>query len=377
MNKLLFFLLTLSSVGSYASKARMQALANSFHFVDAQTVFKRPIDLIYLDNFVLLESGITAATSAQDNSEAMLSYSLKKNDSENHRIAASFGHQEASVIEARQFIKGLSGTNIELQQNPLHLFYAVDDAVTSYAVGLFYSTKDEKLTGLKESSAGLSLGAEIGKFQISALYVSMNSVRAAGGKQFDGAGYLQAQASYLSDTTLFEFTFKTSRPKLTTEVGGVTTLTESHTHDVATLGLADSNTLGENEFFWGGQVVSMRINCNHKASVVCNKIYTNTSVPAWFGIEAQATDWLVFRSAIKQSFLVNITKDDVGYPAAAISGATGAIVDLGAGANSTSVTAGVGLKFKNLTLDGVLSTASTQVLDARNLLSQLALTYGF
>lgn len=355
----------------------MQALANSFHFVDAQTVYKRPIDLIYLDNFVLFEGGETAAISAEDNAEAMISYSLK----ENHRIALSLGHQEASVVEARQFINVLSGSNLELAQNPLHFFYAVDDAVTSYAAGLFYSTKDDKLTGLKESSAGLSLGAEFGKFQVNILYVATNNVKAAAGKQFDGDGYWQALASYLSDTTLFEFTYKTSKPRLSTEAAGVATLTESHTQDVATLGLADSNILGdilgENEFFWGAQIVSIRLNCNYNLSIACSKTFTNTTVPMWFGVEAQAADWMVFRGAIRQSFLINISKDNIGYPAGSVSGATGSVTDLGAGANDTLVTAGVGLKFKNLTLDGVLSTASTQVVDAHNFLSQVAVVYSF
>ena len=354
-------------------RQRLQALANSFHLVDAQSVYKRPIDLVYLDNYVALETGVTAATSVNDNAEAMISYS----SDEKHRLAVSFGHQDVAVAGSRQFINILSGSAFELAQNPLHVFYSVDDPLTPYAVGLFYSAKNDKLSGLKEASAGLSFGMEWGKFQINSIYVPTNSADAAAGKKFNGQGYWQSAVSYLADKSLFEFTYTTSKHQLSTEVAGALILNESHTQDIVTLGLADSNRQVENDFFWGAQIITTRINCDYHSDVACDKIFTRTLLPVWFGVEAQANDWVIVRGAVKQSFMISLTKDDVGYPAAAVNGATGAVANTAAGANDSVVTAGLGFKFKNLLLDGVLSTASTQVLNSADFLSQIGMTYRF
>ena len=52
-----------------ASKARIQSLANSFHLIDVQSVYRRPLDLIYLDDLISLESGLTTPTTLNNNAE--------------------------------------------------------------------------------------------------------------------------------------------------------------------------------------------------------------------------------------------------------------------------------------------------------------------
>jgi len=356
-----------------ASKARLQALAQSFHLTDAQSIYKKPIDLIYLNNLVALETGVTAASSTSENAEAIISYTSDKK----HHLAVSFGHQDAAVADSRRFINILTSSNFELAQNPLHIFYAVDEALTPYAVGLFYSAKNDKRADLKESSVGLSLGVEIGQFQVSALYVPVNFVEAAAGKKFEGRGHLQSSVSYLLDKTLFEFTYVTSQHRLSKEVAGAVTLNELHRQDIVTLGLVDSNRQVENDFFWGAQVITARINCGYYLSAVCDKVFTRSTLPVWFGVETQVEDWLIVRGTVKQSFLINITKDDIGYPVTAVNGATGLATDVSAGASDTVVAAGIGFKFKNLILDGVLSIASTQQIHMTNFLSQVGITYNF
>lgn len=373
MNRLFLILLSLSSLDVFASKARVQALGDSFHLVDPQTIYSNPIDLAAFDNFVSLETGLTAATSINNGAEAMISYSLN----ENHQFALSLGHQDAAVTEARNFINILSGTTFEPQQNPVGIFYAIKDSVTSYAFGAFYSNRNDKLAALTESSFGLSTAVEMGKLQLSTLYTFVNSVEGAAGKKFDGSGYLHAIVTYLLDETTFELTYITSKTKMSTGLGDSVTDNESHVKDIFMLGLADSNIKDENDFFWGAQVVSTTINCKLNLSTSCDKSFTHTVLPAWIGIEAQASDWLTVRGAIKQSFLFNIIKDDFGYPVGVINGTTGATTNIPAGENSTIVSAGLGLKFKKLTLDGTLSAASTQLLNTTNFLSQVGLTYNF
>lgn len=373
MIKIVFFILLSVSSLVHASKARVLALGNSFHLLDSQTVYKNPIDAIEFDNFVVFETGVTNATNATVNAEAMASYVYK----EDQHLVLSFGHQDQSVIDSRNFINLLSGTAFELPQNPLNIFYGINDNITSSAFGFFYSKKDDKILRSSESSAGLSLGIEMGKLQISSLYTFINRADGVSGKKFDGSGYWQTTLSYLLDETLFQFQFIKSKAKLSTDTGSAVTENESHVTNTVTLGLVDSNVRDEDNFFWGVQVISTQISCNVNLSLGCDKKFTNTVLPVWFGIEAQASEWLIVRATLKQSFLVNITKDDFGYPLGAASGATGAISSAAPGANDTVVSTGLGFKFKRLTLDGTLATSTTQTLNTSNFLSQVGLTYNF
>lgn len=356
-----------------ASKSRLDSLVNSFHLVDSQSVFQRPIDLIYLQNFISLESGLTTGTSVQNNAEALVSY---KQD-EKHHFMASLGHQDQSLIYSRKLINSVSGLNFGIAQNPIHLFYAIDDSVTSYAFGLLYSKKSDKQQALSESSAGLSFGSEIGQFQINTVYIPVNIDQQAAGKSFDGGGYMKMAFSYLSEETLFEFKYTISNAKLSTDSGGVITQNEIHTADELTLGLVDANLNNEDMFFWGAQVVSTRINCKLNVSVYCGKSFSRTVFPVWFGTEINANDWLIFRGAIKQSFFINLSKDEFGYSNTIVEGATGAVSDFGGGPNDTLMTAGAGLKFKQIVIDGTLAAASNQNLNTNNLLSQVSVTLTF
>lgn len=372
INSLLFFI-TIISVNAFASKARVQALSNSLHLIDSQTIYKNPLDLLGLENFVSAEMGLTAATSLVDGAEAMISYGFK----ENQRLAFSVGHQDESVTDARIFINTLTTANFELAQNPLYVFYSIEDSLTSYAMGISYSGKSDKVTGLKESSASLSAGAEMGNLQISSLYTFVNSAEALAGKKLDASGYWQTTLSYLLESTTVEFKYITSRAKMSTELGALKNDNELHVKNVITLGLADLSSRDGSDFFWGAEVVSTSINCKINLSSGCNKNFTRTVLPAWFGVETEVSDWLIFRGAVKQSFLINITKDEFGYPASIVSGATGVTSNIASGENDTMISSGLGFKFKNLIFDGTLASSSTQKFDLTNFLSQASLTYLF
>lgn len=362
----------------HASKARVQALSNSFHLIDSQSIYKKPIGLIYLENLISLESGELTATTINNNAEVMAIYSLN----EKKKIAMSFGHQDVSVVEARQFINTLSGSAFELAQNPLSVFYAIDDNLNPYVFSIFYSGKNDKLVNLKESSVGFSLGMELGKFQLNALYVPINFVEASLGKKFEGGGYWRSSASYLLDQTTFELTYISSKAILSTSASGADVINEQHYRDTVILGLADSNpsylNLGEeNTFFWGSEIISTRIHCKLNLSAACDKFFTSTTLPAWFGVETQASNWLTIRGSIKQTFFINTYKDEFGYPAASVSGATGGVSDIPQASNSTVVAAGLGIKFKNVVFDGGLFSGASQTLNTSDFLSQASLTYSF
>lgn len=354
----------------FATKARLLSLANSFQLTDPQSVYQKPIDLIYIDNLVSLESGVTNATSTTNGAEAFTSYLM----SDKAQIALGFGHQDDAIATTRSFMNAVLGAaKYELSQNPVHVFYGVRDSLTSYVLGAFYSNKKDRLNALTESSAGFSAGMEWGNWQFNTVYSLVNTVEAAGGQRFDGKGYWNSSVSYLLDDTLFRFSYLNTDAKSTT--GAVEN--EFHRIETVTLGLTDKKIREENNFFWGAEVVSTAVKCRISGSADCNKIYTSTTLPLWIGFEAQASDWLTLRSALKQIIFVGLIKDEVGYPTGALSSSNGAIQNIAAPANSTAVTLGAGLKFNRITLDALMSTATSQNIDFTNLFSQVGATFNY
>ncbi len=369
MNKLFFVLIIFLSVESMATKARVQALADSFHLSDPQTVYSKPIDLISLPNFFEIESGVTASSNVLNGAEAMISYGF----SENQRFALSLGHQNESVAESRNLINTLGGAAFEMQQNPIHLFYSFEESLYAYALGAMYSRKNDKLSDRSENSVGLTGSIELGSLQVISAYNFVNTAESVGGKKFDGGGYWQTTLSYLLENTTIELVYQTSRAKMTSPSGE----NELHVKNVISLGLADTSLRDGSDFFWGAQIVSTVINCKISLSFGCDKVFTRTVLPAWFGVETPISDWLTFRGSVKQSFVVSVTKDEFGYPASVVNGGTGAVTNFASGENDTVVSSGLGLKFKSLTIDGTISTATTQTLDSSNFLSQVGMSYYF
>lgn len=368
MIRILLGLVVLYSFPVMATKARLQSLGNSFQFTDTQSVFQKPIDLIYLDNLVSIESGVTNATTLNNGAEVFVSHLLN----DKAQIGLSLGHQDAAVVTTRSFMNSVLGAaTYELAQNPVHLFYGVRDSLTSYVFGAFYSYKNDRLNALTESSAGLSAGVEWGKWQFNTVYTAVNAVEVAANQRFDGKGYWNSSVSYLLDDTLFRFSYLNTDAKSTTG----TTENEFHRIETVTLGLIDSNLKEENNYFWGAEVVSTAVKCRIKASADCNKLYTSTTLPFWLGIEAQASDWLVLRSTVKQILLVGLVKDEVGYPVGTFNNTTGAVQDISAISNTTTVTLGAGIKFNKFTVDGTMTTAANQNINFTNFLSQVGVTY--
>lgn len=374
MKKIVYILILCAfTIDAQASKSRYDVLSRSFHLIDSQSVFERPIDLIYLSDSVTYELGATNAASNRDNAEALVVY---RGDDREY-FAASFGHQDTGVYNSRNMMKSISSVNLDVAQNPIHLFYAVEDSVTSYSIGAFFSQKNDNQNSLSESSTGVSVGAEIGQFQLNAVYVPVNVVKTTGSKDFDGSHYLKSEISYLSDQTIFMFRYTNYISKLTTNTAFSSTTNEQHRYSEVVLGLVDYDTRYETHFFWGAQVVSTRILCQRNISADCSKSLTRTTLPVWWGVEIEENDWLVFRGSVRQSFLFNITKDELGYSSDVVEGGTGAISDSPSGPTDTVVSAGVGLKFKNIKIDGSLSAGTSQKVQSNSLLTQTSLTYNF
>ena len=132
-----------------------------------------------------------------------------------------------------------------------------------------------------------------------------------------------------------------------------------------------------NDIFWGAKIASVNADCRVTASVSCDKKFTSMQLPVWIGFEMQEASWLILRASIIQSTLLNQSKDEVGYPAGVFDASTGGVSQFSAGANNTLVAAGAGINFRNFTLDGTLTAATTQNINTGNFLGRVGVKYNF
>ncbi len=372
--KLLYFfsafsLIVLSSSLANATKARLSALNSSPHLIDEQLIFSNPIDLNYLEELAVFESGsadASASATLTSHAEGMVVRRWKEKT-----YAVSLGHQNESVYRTRAFVNSL-GYGFRLQQNPLHLFFAGETDEANWAVSALYSNFRDKVSGDKESSAGLAVAAEVGAWQFTAMSAFNNEVETAANK-FDGSGGLSASLNYIGDNIEAFASF--AREPVKAEVAGV----ESEFHIIQTLrlGLVDSNTKEFNDLFWGGEINTTKVDCRRLSGTNCVQAYLNTTLPVWFGFESQAATWLKLRSSVKQTVLVNQSRDEVGYPAGFLAAATGGLSEFTNGPNSTTLNAGIGILFNRVTIDGTLTAATNQQLNLTNFINQVSLKYIF
>lgn len=368
MKTTVFLLILAVSSLCWGSRARLQALNNSYHLIDPAKVYTDILNIHYTPNVVLLETGTTTVTGATDHAEGLVTYGLD----DDTRLAVGIGHQPAAAVEGRTFVNALAGTTYELAQNPVYAVYGWRSTDTLYALGLYNSGRNDKLTGEGEGTTGITGGIELGRFQVYGDYTLANDAMISGDREFAGDGALSFTVNYLFETTIFYLTAKGA------EWRSYTGAVEDEYHRVQsfTLGLADSRRRGRNDTFWGMQVVSVNVDCRRRAGAGCDDSASSVLLPFWLGLEVQALENFVFRGSVVQTVLINQSKDRVGYPAGIVTGATGAPSEFSAGPNSTVVAMGAGLQFNRVTVDGTLSAASG-TLDSTNLLSQVGVTYRF
>lgn len=366
---LVFFLLTTSTAG--ATKARLLSMANSKHVLDEQQIFENPLYLNYLDSFFSIESGISTATSTTtvtSNAEAVLGFKINSSD----KLALAFGHQDSQIVYSRNFINSVALLNFDMSQNPIHLIYSTSQEDTQYAFSLQYSYFKDKLNQITNSTAGTSFGVEAGPWQISGQYTMINSEETLANR-FDGSGYILGNIYYSTDTSMVYASYS----NMPVKAYNMTSAIESHIVQNLRLGFVDTSAKDGHDPFWGLELLTTGIDCKVKGSLKCQKTARSVAVPVWIGFETEATSWLKLRASIRQTVLFNQSKDDVGYPASVSSVFNGTASEFAEGPNSTQMSIGAGLVFKNVNVDGSVQAANTQVFNFSNFLSQVSLKYHF
>lgn len=362
----LFVILALFSSPLWASKARMKALNDSFQLVDPSNTYNNLLDIGELSDYVLIETGLTSPTTDQDNAEALWQHTLD----ENNKIQAGYGHQNSIVYSNRNFINTLSSSSFKLQQNPLHLAYWFQTADYTHAFSIDYSHSSDRVALAQEKSLNLRYAVEMGKWQFNSEYVVTDTAESSATKKFDASRAYKLSLLYDADTTSMMFSFSQSQLHLYDS----SVERDLHARQNFTLAVADSRTRDENTFFWGAQILVNKTDCLlTTTALTCDQTATSTKLPLWLAVEAQASDMIVLRGSVVQSFVLNQSKDNVGYPAGLLDNSNGAISKYDFGPNTASVNIGAGFKFSRLTIDGMLSSG-TQSINLSSFLTQASLT---
>lgn len=355
-----------------ATKARVLALANSPQIIDEQSVFTNINNIHSLDPFISLETGVTSSntstTNTSSNAEGLVGIELNNDD----KLVVALGHQDEAVIGTRLLASQL-GNDFLRQQNPVYILWGHKGELNSYGAGLFYSNYRDRVTGASEASSGINLGLTMGAWRYSVVYTFVNSAETALNTRFDGAGTISAHIDFVGDTNLFYLKLTSSSEKSST----LAVENSSNSIQLMRLGLTDSTPKDTSTFFWGAEVASMLVDCRVKASATCKQKYTSTFLPVWLGLEAQLNSWFVLRGSVKQTVLINQSKDEVGYPAGTFAATNGASSEYAAGQGTTTSALGAGLMLRNVTIDGLLAASTTQSVNSANLLTQLGLKYSF
>lgn len=336
-----------------ASKARVDALANSRQIVDIQNAFDRPYQFMALGTMATIEWGESSTTLANSagKTHAEGGFLMKSDD-------MAYGAYLGRRADAFTLAVANSGvTGLLLEQNPINLYYASKMGDWTWGVTVKYSNGKDDTGDLKASSTGLALGAQYGAWEFEITQglsgKTENATQSVESKGFTqlGVGYkinenMEAYANYGMAKAEFDNAGATSDvlDRTAYEVGFINTVVKTE----------------ETNFFYGVAYNSTKDADDSE----------ETTLPVWMGIEANATSWMVARASVKQNILINSDKDISG-------GANdGDVTD----ADSITFAAGAGIKLGKGMLDvsfGNASKAGNVDFADAGFLTQAAYTYNF
>lgn len=369
MKKLLVIAVALASVNAFATRARVNALGNSPHLIDTQTVYGNPADMFFVGgDYVTIETGKTTATGLNDGAEGMVVRSFG-----DAKFGFSLGHDSDVAVQQRGLAAAAFTSAVNyLQQNPIELTYGMKAGDLAWAGTFVYSNYKSK-TGINEKEdtmglrGGLRMGALDAKF---GLGLANNYQNDTDGK-FKGTLSVSAGVGYAMDNLYFHGFVRQSGFKVE---GPAPTNTELAKVDLTTIEatVTSSHKKDGSEFFYGAGLASATVKNSPAGGEVKT---TSLGLPVWMGLEVDAASWAVLRGSIKQTVLINDSKTETSPTPA------GTDTEFSPGPNNTVVNVGAGLKFNKITIDGSLeglsgATASQQ-LNSNTLLGTVGLTYMF
>ena len=361
MKKVLLVVVALASTNAFATRARVNALGNSPHLVDTQTVYSNPADMMIMGDYVTMESGTTAGGAEGANAEGMVTRSWG-----DAKMGLSLGNQSrnASTWGLRSSALYTGFATIKSQQNPVGLSYGMKTGDMNWAATLVYSNYNDKVASEKESSMGIRTGLRMGALDAKLNIGLINTYENTTDGKFKGNMGITAGAGYAMDSLYVSGTVTMAGFKAENPAG---TETKDFSGTEINASAVSSHKKDGNEFFYGAGLTSV----NTKEKVADSKV-TQLYLPVWMGMEVDAASWLTVRGSVTQKTLINSTKVETGATTT---------TETAPGANSTAVAVGAGMKWNKLTLDGSLTGLSgataNQKVDGTNLLGQVGVTYMF
>ena len=365
MKTLLTLAIVLASTSAFATRARVTALGNAAHLVDASTVYSKPAHMFAVSDSLTIETGatnITPGTSATtEGAEALVIRSAG-----DAKWALSLGHDDAKVYGQRAEVTTNTGVVVPGQQNPFEVTYGMKAGDLAWAATLGYSNFNNKVAEVKENTMGLKLGAATSTWDATVdlgLVNKVTSGTAAAEEEFKGKSNIAIRGGMWISSDMYVYG-DVDMGGYEVSVGGAAQ-SEVKTTDI-TVGAINTMKNDGNEFFWGAGLTSSTSK-DSKAVAPAQEKASSLSLPFIIGMEANAATWLTLRGSVTQNVLIQNAKTE---------STANTLTETAPGANSTTFAAGAGLKLGKLSLDGSL-LAGTQNVNSANLLGTVGLTYSF
>lgn len=338
MKKLLIFAMVLISAQTYASKARLASLQGADHIVDSQSLLTNPAYIHSFNQFLTLEMG-GVGSGAEGG--------FVRKSATNAKYGAYFGHLTTHLdAKGNDLRNGFISEN-----NPVEIFYGRD----AWATGISLSNVNNEASKTKQTNLTLKYGQV---FQDQSWYAHVDLVstaESAAGDKFNGAPYITLGGS--KEREGLRYFGQLEYGSATVKSGTDVTKKDSNLQ----IGVED-HTLGQgtsNDIYYGAMLV-------YKVRSVDSKKITGTKLPVFLGMEYAVNSWATFRTSLQQNVLLGSVADET----ATNTSADGIAAD-------TSVSSGLGLKYNDLTLDGVFTASTTGNINGTSFLTQAAVTYTF
>jgi hypothetical protein len=372
MKKILFVVATMAMMSnvSYASKARMSALANTAALTDTQSIFSNAADVNFVPEFATFEMGEKAGSAAavvdatpnaeggflQSSGDAKWGFYLGKLESSTNGARAGLftGSVNASVT-AGSFL---------MQENPINVYYGSKAGDMGWGVGFNYSSSDKKATDQKQSLMGLSLGA---KTDVWGAYanIGLGSTSQTGNYKYTGKQGLVLAGSYNVDS----MKFYGKQEMFGYDVKNSSTLVTNDSSAITTVGMTNKWKQDASVVFYGVAYQMTTLNTDSGTAKV--KV-EKTALPVHIGMEVDAASWVTLRGSVSQNLMLGSSKSTVTTSSTSTTTGPDTI------SQNTTTAAGMGLKFAKSNLDFVMSnTATTGILDFDQLGASASYTYLF
>lgn len=319
-----------------ASKARVQALQKAEFLKDSQTVFENPAHVNSLGKYLTLEMGGSTNTSAPKAEGGLFT----------DEFGANMGVYVGHLSPIQQSLRAGAPAS-EGQNNPVEVFYAKDGWGASVAL----SNSDDKPNKTKEQYLAARFGIDRDGMEfagtVEAIAVTENAT-----DKTTGAPYVTLNFEQEMGTSYFFSKLNWGAGKYEAAAGDT---------DVKDIG-AEVGILSRKikNVYYGASL--------SYAKREIGKDITAMNLPIFAGVEAELNSWAVVRASVSQSFLLSSTQDK-NQAAPGDETVTNK--------NDTTVAAGIGLKYNNFALDGVVAGSTTGQINGNDVLTQASITYNF